>query len=287
MRVRSIGITALVVVIVTAALIVGIGASNADGGSDGDDRGDDLVGGAVDSPFIGLTSDQASALAESEGRRWRISREDGTSFALNADIEVGRVTFELDDGLVTAAHIEEPFDDSADPSAPVTQADQDAAAILAAAVAQLLTFDHGFSESPPPFTEVYIADAFGGLGGERLGPLQLEAIAAAADESGFNVQYIDDPRTLIDELFNGARTGAAVLTIDALHLEPGRAEVELQLWCGSLCGVFLTYEVVETAAGVDRHRTDWADRDVLIRGPIRKVRVSSGSTTSPRSGSPR
>lgn len=171
--------------------------------------------------------------------RWisgvRIGREVGTSFGL---------------------------DDLVDPGVPVTQADQDSAAILAAAVTQLLTVDHGFSDGPSPFTGVQVADAFGGLGATSLEPLQLEAVAAAANEGGFNVQYIDDPRALIEKLFDDTPPGAAVVTIDALPLEAGRAEVELQLWCGSLCGVFLTYEVLETDEG-------WT-----VTGPIGPIAMS-------------
>ena len=241
---------AVTLLVVVAVLAAGLNASNADGGSDGEDASDGAsdqqAGDTAGSSFIGLTRDQASALAESEGRHWRISREDSTSFGMNDDIDVGRVTFELDDGLVTVANIEEPFEDTTDPSVPVTQAEQDAAAILAAAVTRLLTIDHGFGDGPSPFTGVHIADAFGGLGGAPLAPLQLEVIAAAANENGFNVQYIDDPRALAEKLFSDTPPGAAVLTIDALHLETGRAEVELQLWCGSLCAIYLTYEVVET-----------------------------------------
>ena len=93
------------------------------------------------------------------------------------------------------------------------------------------------------FTDVYVGDALGGQGGEPLEPLQLERIAAAVNESGATAQYIDDPNGLIQELVDDMRVGAAVITIDALDLLPDSAVVELHLWCGSLCGVFVSYEV--------------------------------------------
>ena len=121
----------------------------------------------------------------------------------------------------------------------MTQEDRDAAGVLAAAVRQLLTVDHGFgTDEPPPFTGVHIADAFGGIGGTPLEPPQLEAIAAAVNESGATAQYIDDPQGLIQKLFDDTPRGAAVVIVEALRLERGRAEVELHLWCGSLCGVW-------------------------------------------------
>ena len=35
------------------------------------------------------------------------------------------------------------------------------------------------------------------------------------------------------------------MTIKALRLEQERAEVEVRLWCRSLCGVYVTYEAVD------------------------------------------
>ncbi len=36
----------------------------------------------------------------------------------------------------------------------------------------------------------------------------------------------------------------AVVSVEDILLLDDRAEVELRLWCGSLCGVFLTYQAV-------------------------------------------
>jgi hypothetical protein len=243
-RTRKIGIGAVAVVLVVA-LVVGMGVSGGDNASEGDVRGDGSVGATLDPRFIGLTSDEASALAASEQRPWRIGREDEVWLAVTDDYVVGRVTLELDDGLVTSADIEQPHD-LGDSGVPVAQKDLDRAAVLAAAVRQLLTVDHGFGDGPSPFTEVRIADAFAGKGGALLEPLQLELVAAAVNESGATVEYVDDPQALIEKLFDQNPRGTAVLTIAALSLESDGAEVELHLWCGSLCGVFITYEVVQS-----------------------------------------
>lgn len=53
--------------------------------------------------FIGLSLADASALAESEDRPWRISRQDDEVFILTADAIANRVTFEVDAGVVTDA----------------------------------------------------------------------------------------------------------------------------------------------------------------------------------------
>ena len=105
-------------------------------------------------------------------------------------------------------------------------------------------------------------DALGGLGGTLLEPLQLERVAAAVNESGMAVQFVDDPDGLIQELFDGATPGAAVITIDSLRLGSRRAEVELRLWCGALCGIFVTYEVVQV------------DDEWTITGPVGPIAIS-------------
>ncbi len=58
---------------------------------------------SVATEFMGLTKADAIALAESQGRPWRIAREDGDSFPLTLDYSENRVNFEIDDGTVTLA----------------------------------------------------------------------------------------------------------------------------------------------------------------------------------------
>ena len=41
----------------------------------------------------------------------------------------------------------------------------------------------------------------------------------------------------------------AVASMDDVRFDGERAEIEMRLWCGSLCGVFLTYEAVLGSAG--------------------------------------
>ncbi len=235
---RMIGITLLVLVVSASAVAFALGTLDAGDGADGDQP----TVSAEEAPFVGLTSGAASALAEAEGRRWRVGREDGERFALTEDFIVGRVTFEIDDGTVTTASIERPFEDLDDSGQSLTQEQRDTADMLAAAVREMLTVNHGFSETPQ-FTEVYVGSALGGLGGEPLEPLQLERIAATVNEIGATAEYIDDPDALITGLFEKTPEGAAVVIIDSLELSSDGAVVELHYWCTTQCVVFVSYEL--------------------------------------------
>jgi hypothetical protein len=61
----------------------------------------------VGTDFVGMPLDQASSWAEELGRQWRVGREDGVDLPVTADLVPGRVTFSIDDGVVTAATVEE------------------------------------------------------------------------------------------------------------------------------------------------------------------------------------
>ncbi len=193
--------------------------------------------------YIGLTLEEAVAAAEGDGRLWRIAREDGTEFALTADLMPGRVTFEVDAGIVTGAEIERP--DTDPPPGEGSLEDQDRAELIAAAVRRLVTADSsiGASEFFREFRVGRFTDD-----GAPLAPLALELIAASLSEFG-TVQFIDDAAAETAALFGEEPSGVAVVAVDRVDLLDDRAEVELWLWCGSLCGVWLTYEAIPGAAG--------------------------------------
>ncbi len=95
--------------------ITGFAAAGSDGG--------DAADGATDLPtkqesFVGLTISDATALAETQDQPWRIRREDTTDFVLTDDLVPTRVTFDVDDGTVTSAHIEHPNTDPPDAPPP-------------------------------------------------------------------------------------------------------------------------------------------------------------------------
>ena len=123
--------------------------------------------------------------------------------------------------------------------------DQDRAELIAAAVRRLVTADSsiGASEFFREFRVGRFTDD-----GAPLAPLALELIAASLSEFG-TVQFIDDAAAETAALFGEEPSGVAVVAVDRVDLLDDRAEVELWLWCGSLCGVWLTYEAIPGAAG--------------------------------------
>ena len=68
-------------------------------------------------------------------------------------------------------------------------------------------------------------------------------IAAALSELGA-VRFVEDADAESEALFAESPAGVAVVSVEDVLLLDDRAEVELRLWCGSLCAVFLTYEAV-------------------------------------------
>lgn len=61
---------------------------------------------AVATAYLGLTEDEAEALAAADGRPYRVGARDGERFALTQDYVVGRITVTIEDGVVTAATVE-------------------------------------------------------------------------------------------------------------------------------------------------------------------------------------
>ena len=77
-----------------------------DGGT-GASGGTMLAGDVLEAAdFVGMTLDVAGSWAEENGRQWRVGRQDGEDLALTEDFVPGRVTFAVEDGVVTAATIE-------------------------------------------------------------------------------------------------------------------------------------------------------------------------------------
>lgn len=193
--------------------------------------------------FVGLVVDDAATLAESQDRQWRIRRDDDMQFVLTDDLIPGRVTFEVDDGIVTVAEIELPNTDP--PGAPVVE-DTAVAELIASGLFRLLTVDNSFGGADV-FTDIRVARSIG-FTGNALAPLELELIADTLTELG-SVRFIDDADAEINTLFDAPPAGVAVVVVERIDLFDDHAELELRLWCGSLCGVFLTYEAVPTDGG--------------------------------------
>lgn len=210
------------------------------------DESEEAAGQDPSSRFLGLMLEEAVALAEEEGRPWRVGREDDELLALTADFVVGRVTFEVDDGMVTVANIE--ADDTPSPPTTAAAGDDVLAGLQAAAVERLVTVDNSFGGGGNPFQRVEVAGVIGGDPTKPLQPLGLELIAEALQASA-EVTFVPDVDAAIDQLFDASPSGVAVVSIEALRIDRSRAEIDMRLWCGSLCGVFLTYEAELTDVG--------------------------------------
>jgi hypothetical protein len=207
------------------------------GGEGGDDGLNETA--VQGEAFVGLTISEATALAEDEGRPWRIGRQDDEGFVLTDDLVPGRVTFEIGDGTVTSATIENPSVPSADDA---VVEDPSRADLIAVAVKQLLTVDNGFG-GVDVFDDIRVADVVGSDPDQPLQGLDLELIATTLSELG-TVRFVDDADAEIGVLFEESPAGVAVVSVEDILLLDDHAEVELRLWCGSLCGVFLTYQAV-------------------------------------------
>ena len=227
--------------IVGAVLILGLaagGIANAIGGGEaGSDGPSDAA--TPSEGFVGSTLSKATARADDEGRPWRIGRQDDEWLVLTDDLVPRRVTFEIDDGTVTGAIIEQPNTDSPDDA---IAEDPARAGLIAAAVKRLLTVDNGF-DGAVVFADIRVARVIGSDPGQPLQGLDLELIAEALSELGA-VSFVDSADTESEALFEESPGGVAVVSVDRILLLDDRAEVELRYWCGSLCAVFLTYEAV-------------------------------------------
>lgn len=144
----------------------------------------------------------------------------------------------------------------------------DMADMMAAALMQLITENHTFGEGPPPFSEYLIqtrTDPFAGdaTGSESapqrdLTEAEQEAIEPVIAEFG-PVRWIDDPEEWRTPELSPVIDGSAILGVGEPSIEGDTGLVPVSLWCGGLCGTWLTYRL-------DFVDGAWAVTD--IEGPI-------------------
>lgn len=134
---------------------------------------------------------------------------------------------------------------------PGSEAGQNSAHMMAAALVQLITVDHTFGEGPPPFTEYLIqtrTDPFAGnpTGGGRptrlLTPEERAAIETAIGAWG-PVRWIEDPAQWRTEDLRPTIEGAVILGVGEPVVDGDTGLVPVSLWCGGLCGTWLTYRL--------------------------------------------
>jgi hypothetical protein len=69
----------------------------------------------------------------------------------------------------------------------------------------------------------------------------LELIAAAI-QADTAVKFTQNPDAEIADLAASQTSGVAVVEIEDIRIDGNQAEVDLGLWCGTVCGICLTYE---------------------------------------------
>ena len=231
------GLQLLVVLVLAGLVAVSCGDSD-DGGDTQASDGEETV---ESSGFVGLAVDDAAALAESEGRSWRISRDGEEFFGMDASQVEGRVTFEVDDGIVTAASIE--TETGPRDTAPDDGAVQDPvlARLQADAVLRLVAVDHSFASDTLPFDTVIVSTLIADDVTRSLELLALELVAAGIEPDAA-VKFTQHPDIEIADLAASQTGGAAVVRIQDIRIDANQAEIDIALWCGNVCAVFLTYE---------------------------------------------
>jgi hypothetical protein len=100
------------------------------------------------------------------------------------------------------------------------------------------------------FDDIRIATVIGADPDQPRQYLDLETITAALTELS-PVHYIDDAYAEIKALFEESPAGAAVISVERVLMLDDRTDIGMRLWCGFLCGVFLTYEAVLQDGGWD------------------------------------
>ena len=140
--------------------------------------------------------------------------------------------------------------------------------MMAAALVELITENHGFGEGPSPFTvyliqnridpSVVIVDAPTDDPIRPLTDTEMRAIEDAVSEHGI-VRWIDDPAEWQTPNLTPSIDGAAILGVGEPVVEDQSGLVPVSMWCGGVCGTWLTYRL-------DLINKAWMVTD--IEGPI-------------------
>ena len=124
--------------------------------------------------------------------------------------------------------------------------------IMAAALVELITEDHTFGTGPPPFTEYLIQNRIDPSSGDPTAPTdgatrpltdaELVAIEDAISPFGA-VRWIEDPAGFRTPDLVPTIEGSAILGVGEPTIEGDTGLVPVSMWCGGLCGTWLTYRL--------------------------------------------
>ena len=124
--------------------------------------------------------------------------------------------------------------------------------MLAAAIGELVSKDHTFGQGPPPFTEYLIQANLDPSAGNATGTGQeiargltdAERTAIEAVVRPFGpVRWIEDPDEWRTSDLRPVIEGAVILGVGEPSVGDKTGLVPVSLWCGGLCGTWLTYRL--------------------------------------------
>lgn len=145
--------------------------------------------------------------------------------------------------------------DAGDPVT-TTSAPNPSADIYAAAARQIVTVDNTFGGGGV-FSTVLVVDHVEPDSESpqdaptEARPLTAEERAAieAALEGVAEAQFIGDPKEYMTEDLSPTIEGSAIVTMSSIEHREDHSLVGVSLWCGGLCGIWLTYRVVDAPDG--------------------------------------
>jgi hypothetical protein len=151
-------------------------------------------------------------------------------------------------------------DSAADPTSGVDKAVDDAerARLQADAVLRLVTVDHSFDAETSPFDRVIVSSLIAGDSDQPL-EASAEGLITAGVAPDVAVEFTRNPDDEIAKLAATQSGLVAVVRIEDIRIDADQAEIDLGLWCGTLCAVYLTY-------GAEFDADEWTITG--ITGPI-------------------
>lgn len=134
----------------------------------------------------------------------------------------------------------------------------DSAEVMAAAVTRLITHDHTFGQGPHRFAEYLIQDHVDPAAGAPDAPAtspgrpltagERTAIAGVVAPLG-PYRFIADAAAWRTKDLQPRIPGSVILGVGEPAIEGDGARAPVSLWCGGLCGTWLTYRVARSDDG--------------------------------------
>jgi hypothetical protein len=136
---------------------------------------------------------------------------------------------------------------------PPTASEQRTIAIYSAVVRRLITKDHTFGGGPSPFDHLFIVDGAVKKAGDPMEQRRPTQPFSHAIKRGLRQNLADlptmdfvsnpDSARLGKRGLNGVRDNGVIITLAPIEGDGLKVEVPNSLWCGGLCGQWLTYVV--------------------------------------------